>query len=283
MIRIILKESKYGISDRDYGLKHVRFLKMIHGLRDLVNQAALLTVEKIPAEMKSKNDKIKEIANQLWLEIIEQIEPLKKEHIVKELGFGALGGAFLLTNGNVLKIGVDGDGTNLNFKNDHIPPDIAKDHFKGKGTATELHVHDFGQIKMPWHGKFSGTYFDEPWSWREVPKYTTFWDWLRRQDLSIYGSEVRTIGIEMTRYITKYSRQTERPIEFEALYKWFMSSRGKAFYLLELMKENDAKKLLKAMYDITIRRFNLSSSEYLDLKADNLGVDQHGNFVFFDF
>lgn len=283
MIRIILKESKYGISDRDYGFKNVRFLRMIEGLSELVNESA--NREEISSFSLDSGPQLnrEEIAKQFWLDIIEQIKPLKTEHIVKELGFGAPGGAFLLTNGNVLKVGVDSDGENVNFKNDHIPPAIAKDHFAGKGTATELHVHDFGQIKMPWHGKFSGAYFDEQWSWREIPRYTTFSDWLKRRGLSIYGGEVRAIGIKMNRYLTKYSRQTARPVEFEALYRLFMNSREKNYYLLELMKESEARKLLKAMYDITVRRFNLSSAETLDLKADNLGVDQHGNFVFFDF
>lgn len=276
MIRIILKESKYGLTDRDYGFRHIRFLKMIKGLNDLV-LAATLEFSALKGFGQENKEAFEKLRNSLWLDIIKQVEPLKTENITKVMGFGSLGGAYLLTNGNVLKIGVDVNGYNLNFKNDHIPDELVKDHFSGQGTSSELHVHGTGRIKMPWHGKISGYYFDDPWSWREVPRYTTFHDWLKEKGLEYHAYDVSGIAYEINAIFRKTGRQTS----FGPFVKWFMENRKNNYGLLKDIDDEDAIKLLKAIYDISSRRVNVGVG--LDLKADNLGVDQHGNFVFFDF
>lgn len=284
MIRIILRESKYGISDRDYGLKHVRFLKKIYRLASAVINIAK---EELAPEEDWTNitdeewnrlaPQLEKYQNSLWLNIIQQIKPLRTEHIAKVVGFGRLGGAFLLTNGNILKVGLDsdGDGPELDWLiNSHIPQQLKSRHFGGHhGTANELHVYDSGDIDIGDGGL---------WSWREVPRYTTFLDWLDQKNLS-GADEIAYLGQEVNDILSSYSRQLDRTPGFLPLYKLIMKTKINDYSLLTQLEEDESRKLIKAMYDIILHRKNLKDNDVLDLKAENLGVDQRGNFVFFDF
>lgn len=283
MIRIILKESKYGISNRDYGFKNVRFLRMIYRLKESV--MALAHEEFATKNLTDLSDEeyekftaqLKQNENSIWLNVIQQIKPLQTEHIVKEIGFGRLGGAFRLTNGNILKVGMDSDGDDPELKwliNSHIPQQLRKRHFRGWGTASELHVYDSGDIDFGDGGL---------WSWREVPSYTTFFDWLDQKNIQIDTQEVAYLGQEINDILAEYSRRVEGFIGFPSLYKFIMKTRKDDYSLLKYLDEDESRKLLKAMYDITVHREDIEGNDTLDLKAENLGVDQHGNFVFFDF
>lgn len=261
MIRIILKESASKVNDWEYGAKHIRFLKRIRELAKAVSNAA-----GDPDSMFWPKAEMEQ-----WLDIIESIRPLKNEHIVKVVGFGARGGAFLLTNGNILKVGLEPSGA----ESLEIPKKLTGAQFSGKGSAGELHVYDSGTFYVP------GSRYD--WAWREVPVYTTFGDWARKNipnfDESLVWN-ISSIGFQIRKIMNDAKDSLKRTPEFNAVYRLFIKNYSWQFPLIGKLSEENTYKLIKAFYDINIKRDSFSS---LDLHDENLGVDQHGNFVFFDF
>lgn len=265
MIRIILKESAAKVSDWEYGAKHIRFLERIREL----NKAILKATPSPPDSMFFAQEKAEQ-----WLNVIESIRPLKTEHIIRAIGFGARGGAFLLTNGNILKVGLEKD----NPSGDEalwIPRAFTSAQFKGKGSAAELHVYDSGQFYIP-NSEYR-------WAWREVPIYTPFPVWAKNNIKEITNHDIWSVA-RMTDYFLDMMNDEQarlgRVPEFTKLRKRFAEYYSQYFPVIKKLGNENTDKLLKAIYSVSARR---QDANPLDLHDENLGVDQHGNFVFFDF
>lgn len=261
MIRIILKESKVPSN------RNIRFLSSIEGLRK--------EVEKSVRYGDVGNDE------ELWLAIIGEIQPLKDSQIVREIGRGAMGAAFELSNGNILKVGKEVTASAAT-----LPGKLSKDQFAGKGSASELHSYASGMIR-------SVHVSAGRWTWREVPKYIPFVDWVRMHlkatsgpDNSLYlerlYDEVADLPYIVDVVLERFRSHFKREPSFNAILKYILEkSTDDVLLILKMLGEKDTEKLIKASYNLIVKKAR--TFEQLDLHPGNLGVDQHGNFVYFDF
>jgi hypothetical protein len=244
----------------------------------------------------SKADRYRAVLN-----LIREIRPLHDSTAIEVVGQGAMGIAIALSNGNILKIGEElRDSTARTFSK------LGKDNFAGQGSTSNLHVYDEGEIKSLKMGSGPN------WTWREVPKYKTFKDhyyndltpqpkgWRktnaahsddfeepinRHSDKSdnyyrlLEGmkTRLRKLGQLMTQYHNMYGKFPT----LDAVTKYYYNTYKTKTEIFKSLPEETAKKVVKAFYELAIR--SETSPEELDVHTDNLGIDQHGNFVFFDF
>jgi hypothetical protein len=157
---------------------------------------------------------------------------------------------------------------------------LTKAQFGGKGSSGELHIYD--------SGVFSIQDSDYNWTWREVPRYIPFMEWATNNLRGATWAELWSVGpmgYDVANILAKYSKQTKRIPNFDIVFKYFMKTNGYSFSLLNKLGPESSYKLIKAIYDVNVKRSSVEDDWIgsLDLHSENLGVDQHGNFVFFDF
>lgn len=278
MIRIILKES------RSNQLNGLEFLRQI----DELNKAVRRTVG-----TGSRQDELN-----LWKKIIDEIRPLKDSRIIDLIGKGWMGAAFELSNGNILKIGQEASSSSKG-----LPKKLSTAQKIGAGSAQHLHLYDFGEIQhiLP-HQEEGWSEPSAPWTWREVPKYIPFEEWVatrlfanrneyerkgryNRLGFEKFMNPLDRLLSELDELVSKYRDKVGTIPQFSVILKYLRRApvsynENNLELVLKLLGEKDTVKLLRSAYDLLIKK---EGSAWLDLKADNLGVDQHGNFVFFDF
>lgn len=263
MIRIVLKESKASSN------RNIRFLSSINGLRKEVEKSVRY------GDVGSDEE--------LWLAIINEIQPLKDSQIVSEIGAGMMGAAYELTNGNILKVGKEVTATAA-----AMPGQLSKDQFAGKGSASELHSYASGMIR-------SLHVSAGRWTWREVPKYIPFDDWAVARltptagdsvdnswEIERLSAQVGGLPYVIDDIIERFRLNFKREPTFAAVLGSIMKSyKNDVRLTLKMLGDKDTEKLIKASYNLIVKKAR--TSEQLDLHTGNLGVDQHGNFVYFDF
>ena len=246
MIRIILKENTSNTLD-----KNVEFL------------------------LRSKFGLYKKLDNSIKSNLSE-IEMLSHSLIVKELGSGFFGTAFLLNNGLVLKIYV---------KSPQDDPDLlAKLAFKGKGSKSLPFYHDFGVFKKTRNDDYEAMV---GLGYYVMPRLTTAKDHiehiLRKVDieqeeddlayvLRAFGIFVNNSGLEpfdtlFSYMIEKYGSNSDK-----------FSKTFKIAKTLKWLGPEELKKACKAVYDL-----KMAHPEAYDFHAGNIGIDQHGNWIMFDY
>lgn len=204
--------------------------------------------------------------------LVSEIPTLAESKLVGNIGRGAEGVAFELSNGNVLKLGKDIRGSLETAKNS------ISDNFSKQGSAALPHIYNRGEIKM---GSYPSLF------WREMSKYTTFNEWLY---FIRPGNKLKKEVFEQVDYTSAFTQVLMRNykektgvlpslktlINFSYKYNVennaILSELGKEFY----------ERLIKAVYELG-KRHDFSNLNSLDTHAGNLGVDQHGNLVFYDF
>lgn len=204
-------------------------------------------------------------------QLISKIPTLSETKLVKNIGKGAEGIAYELSNGNVFKIGKDTRGT-LDTANKS-----AADNFSKQGSSALPHVYNSGEIEI---GSSS-------LSWKEMTKYTTFIEWFQfvrpnsKKTKKVFDQIYFACGLIQV-LMMNYANKTGKLPSLKTLIEYTSKYTGEVDAILSELGKDFYERLVKAVYELG-RRHDYSKENIVDAKADNLGIDQHGNFVFFDF
>ena len=209
---------------------------------------------------------------QILYKIVGAIPVLSDSKILSRIGAGVDGVAFELSNGNVLKIGKEGASVSSALETSK------EDNFTGRGSSSLLHVYGRGKIEI-------GTVL--PLFWREVPRYTTFTEWLRQVLPNRPPQEIKKLlhAIEFTAVLfyilmKNYTEKVGQMPSLKNIIKISYKHNEKGDLVLAKLGKEFYERLAKAVYELGKRA---GFSERLDLNIGNFGLDQHGNIVFFDF
>lgn len=273
MIKIILKETLRP-TERDAEHFDSRKLEKQEEniLKNAIELYKMMPRDKIPWSLYNPNtpaeDMIIDFARRA-----ASVEPFKDSIITKKLGEGLFGVAFLLSNGNVLKFG-EHDQTEK--ADQQIIVKMRDRIFSGKARRNTLYPISYGNFPVR---DMKNIY------WREVPFYKE-----PPQNLFFKDCEqVAQYFIDLY-YKKDFSVDKERAIS--VFIKDFFSEVG--FKKTTVMVDQfwlEKMKRMQSYIDVpTLREFlkavvdaKKSSHQTVDFHAGNLGIDNSGRMVFFDF
>ena len=206
---------------------------------------------------------------------LAEIEMLFHSLIVKQLGAGAYGTAFLLSNGLVLKI---------YKKNGEEPELFSRLASAGRGKANIPFYHDFGDFVKS-GPLFGMKYYIMP---RLKTAESFIQEILKKKDVYQESDDLAYVMIHFSVLMNRvaYSKAT-RQASFDSIFNFMIkrcsdaSKLSKTYKITKTLKwlgPTELRKVCKAVFDM-----KQANPKAYDFHSGNLGVDQHGNWIMFDY
>jgi len=197
--------------------------------------------------------------------------PLKDNSIVRKLGEGAFGTAFLLDNDHVLKIfkgGVEGIKRDINYYKK-----LQTSQTSGAGKSNEPAIYDYGQIG------------DLPFYYAEMSKVIPLKDWFKMTDRDIDRAHYNSIKFkgELSSQVTKV--ESAAALKASSVYKTLLK-KYRGIFQNDGMTEKEVDGYLKSVEQL-IDEEGVGKNKYYDVHFHNVGVmprsDGSDEIIIFDF
>jgi len=197
--------------------------------------------------------------------------PLKDNSIVRKLGEGAFGTAFLLDNDHVLKIfkgGVEGIKRDINYYKK-----LQTSQTSGAGKSNEPAIYDYGQIG------------DLPFYYAEMSKVIPLKDWFKMTDRDIDRAHYNSIKFkgELSSQVTKV--ESAAALKASSVYKTLLK-KYRGIFQNDGMTEKEVDGYLKSVEQL-IDEEGVGKNKYYDVHFKNVGVmprsDGSDEIIIFDF
>ena len=197
--------------------------------------------------------------------------PLKDNSIVRKLGEGAFGTAFLLDNDHVLKIfkgGVEGIKRDINYYKK-----LQTSQTSGAGKSNEPAIYDYGQIE------------DLPFYYAEMSKVIPLKDWFKMTDRDIDRAHYNSIKFkgELSSQVTKV--ESAAALKASSVYKTLLK-KYRGIFQNDGMTEKEVDGYLKSVEQL-IDEEGVGKNKYYDVHFKNVGVmprsDGSDEIIIFDF
>jgi len=197
--------------------------------------------------------------------------PLKDNSIVRKLGEGAFGTAFLLDNDHVLKIfkgGIEGVKRDINYYKK-----LQTSQTSGAGKSNEPAIYDYGQIE------------DLPFYYAEMSKVIPLKDWFKMTDRDIDRAHYNSIKFkgELSSQVTKV--ESAAALKASSVYKTLLK-KYRGIFQNDGMTEKEVDGYLKSVEQL-IDEEGVGKNKYYDVHFKNVGVmprsDGSDEIIIFDF
>jgi len=197
--------------------------------------------------------------------------PLKDNSIVRKLGEGAFGTAFLLDNDHVLKIfkgGVEGIKRDINYYKK-----LQTSQTSGAGKSNEPAIYDYGQIE------------NLPFYYAEMSKVIPLKDWFKMTDRDIDRAHYNSIKFkgELSSQVTKV--ESAAALKASSVYKTLLK-KYRGIFQNDGMTEKEVDGYLKSVEQL-IDEEGVGKNKYYDVHFHNVGVmprsDGSDEIIIFDF
>ena len=198
--------------------------------------------------------------------------PLKDNSIVRKLGEGAFGTAFLLDNDHVLKIfkgGVEGIKRDINYYKK-----LQTSQTSGAGKSNEPAIYDYGQIE------------DLPFYYAEMSKVIPLKDWFKMTDRDIDRAHYNSIKFKGE--LSKLAQGVWPDVAAMKASRWYKTllKKYRGIFQNDGMTEKEVDGYLKSVEQL-IDEEGVGKNKYYDVHFKNVGVmprsDGSDEIIIFDF